>query len=136
MRQLAAVIFYLFAGLFLIVWGGAAYAAGYQLQTWTGSMLVMAPFALGPLVVGATISPGARLRETGIVLLVAGMLLGLGMAMIAVVLLSSGLSGLLPPGSKEIDAFGNPIPGVLFNVAMIGAGVFLVLRKPQPTTSL
>lgn len=130
MRQLLAITLYLFAGFFLIAWG-AAFFVGQPGDSQAGAVAVMGLLALGPLLIGALISPGSRIREIGIVLLVSGVFLGLGAAMISLVLLSTGFRALLPPdAAKDLTLFASPVLGIAFTLAMIAGGFTMLLRGP------
>ncbi len=131
MRQLAAIFCYLVAGLFLIGFGVMAFVAPQPDAGALGPMGVMALFALAPLLIGALISPGSRIREIGIVLLVSGVFVGLGTAMMALVLFSSGFRALLPPeAEKDLAVFASPYFGIAFTIAMIVGGFIMLLRGP------
>lgn len=131
MRQLAAIFFYLLAGLFLICLGVVAFIPVQPDESIAGPMAMMALFAVAPLLIGALISPGSRIREIGIVLLVSGILVGLCAAMIALVLLSPEFRAMLPPDAeKDMSVFASPVVGIAFTVAMIAAGFVMLLRGP------
>lgn len=131
MRQLLAITLYLFAGLFLIAWGAAFFMIGRPGDSQAGAVAVLGLLALGPLLIGALISPGSRIREIGIVLLVSGVFLGLGAAMVALVLLSPGFRAMLPPdAAKDLTLFPSPVVGIAFTLAMIAGGFTMLLRGP------
>lgn len=131
MRQLLAITLYLFAGLFLIAWGAAFFMVGQPGDSQAGAVAVLGLLALGPLLIGALISPGSRIREIGIVLLVSGVFLGLGAAMMALVLLSPAFRAMLPPdAAKDLTLFPSPVFGIAFTLAMIAGGFTMLLRGP------
>jgi len=131
MRQLAAIFCYLLAGLFLIGFGVMTFIPVPPDAGTLGPMGVMALFALAPLLIGALISPGSRIREIGIVLLVSGVFVGLGAAMMALVIFSPGFRALMPPDAeKDLAVFGSPYFGIAFTIAMIVAGFMMLLRGP------
>ncbi|MBC7834507.1 MAG: hypothetical protein H7Y88_05325, partial [Phycisphaerales bacterium] len=111
--------------------GAAFFMVGQPGDSQAGSVAVMGLLALGPLLIGALISPGSRIREIGIVLLVSGVFLGLGAAMVALVLLSPGFRAMLPPNAaKDLTLFPSPVVGIAFTLAMIAGGFTMLLRGP------
>jgi hypothetical protein len=130
MRQLVAVFFYLLAGLFLLCLAAVAFVPAGD-ASWAGAMVVMMALALGPLLIAALVSPGARVREAGIVLLVAGVLVAMGAAMVAMVFVSPGFRDLLPPdAAKDLSRFPSPLFGIALTAAMIVGGFWMLLKGP------
>jgi hypothetical protein len=133
MRQLIAVFFYLLAGFLLLCVGMVAFLPAPD-ASWGGVMAVMSVMALGPLLIAAWVSPGARVREVGMVLLVAGVLIALGAVMVAAVFLSPGFRDLLPPdAAKDLSGFPTPVVGIVLCAAMIGGGLWMVIKGPSRT---
>ncbi len=128
---MAAVFLYLVAGFFLIGLGLMTFVPVPPDAGTLGPIGVMALFALAPLLIGALICPGSGIREIGIVRLGSGVFVGLGAAMTALVLFSPEFRAQLPPGAeKDLAVFGSPYFGIAFTIAMIVAGLMMLLRGP------
>jgi hypothetical protein len=122
-RRILSILLYVIAGLFLI---GEAMVAFVQAQpdTSKAAMLAfMAPFFLVPLALGALASPGARLRELGIVLMAAAAWLIPTILCFFYVAVRPDTRDLLPADTMEV--FGDRVAGALNLAAIVAIGLAL-----------
>lgn len=133
-RRVLSIIFYLFAGMFLMSWAAMAFVSDQPDLGKAEVMGVMAAFALVPLALGAVASPGRRGREIGIVLVVAAAWVGVSAITMIILLMDPEFLALMPPDTFESMAmFGDPGFGAGFTIAMGTTGLWLVRRKSAPT---
>ena len=122
-RRIFSIILYVIGGLFLT---GEALVAFVRAQPDTSKLEMlafMAPFFLVPLALGALASPGARLRELGIVLLAAAGWSILSILSFFYVAVKPDTRDLLPADTMEV--FGDRLGGVLNLAAIVAIGLVL-----------
>ena len=126
MRRFLSIVFYLVAGSLLMTEAVMAFAT---LEPGLGKLTMLAmiaPFALIPLVLGALVSPGARLREIGIVLLASMAVAAFTVGMTLYVTLMPDTRRFMPP--EALDRFGDYAAGAANLIALSGLGLLFFLR--------
>ena len=124
-RRIISIILYVVGGLFLTSEAMIAFART-QPDTSKAEMLAfMAPFFLVPLALGALASPGARLRELGIVLMAAAGWSTVSILCVAYVVMMPDTRDLFPADTLEV--FGDHAFGA-FNLAAMAALGFALFR--------
>lgn len=101
-----------------------AFAAMDNVSKFGMIAVALIPFVVLFLSLGALASPGARLRETGLVLLIAAGWTAFAVATLAYMIAMPDTRPLFPPESREL--FADPMFGVLNLILMaaIGYGLF------------
>lgn len=128
MRRLLSVLLYIVAGLFLMGWCVMAFVRLDPGESKAEMFAVMAAFALVPLALGAWASPGARLREVGIVLLAASAWGGFSVGTILYTLLMPDTRKSLPPETLDsLAMFSDHVTGAAF-LALSLAGSMALIR--------
>ena len=124
-RRALSIILYVLGGLCLLGEGTTAFIR-IEPDLPNGKlvmMAVMAPFYLIPLGLGVLASPGARLRELGIVLMATAGWLTFTAGMVAYAAVMPDTRRMLPPNT--LDMFGDYAFGAANLVAMAGLGFVL-----------
>jgi hypothetical protein len=129
MRRVLSVILFVLGGWLLSSEVMMAWITPPDIDLTARVMMLgfMALIAAPLLALGTWASPGNRLAELGLTLMiVAG--IGAVIALVLFVTLSDpGFSKLMPPGQKMPDLHPEPIGGVL-NLLLVGGGGFLLRR--------
>lgn len=134
-RRVISLLLYIPAGLFLMAWGVMAFADDDSETSTALLFAAMAPFALVPLALGALVSPGSRLGEVGIVLIIAAGWLGFTVATLAYLFAMPDTRVLFPPETRAtVQMFDSFMIGVGFLLLMATAGLLLLRhgRRPMP----
>ena len=123
-RRLFSILLYVIAGLFLTTEAMVAFVQAQPDTSKLEMLAFMAPFFLVPLALGALASPGARLREIGIVLIAATGWSLLTILSFIYVATKPDTRDLLP--ADTIELFGDHLTGALYLAAMAAIGVALL----------
>jgi ABC-type transport system involved in cytochrome c biogenesis permease subunit len=133
LRRAISIVFYLFAGAFLMTWACMSFVGSEPDLPKAGVMAFFAPFSLVPLALGLLISPGRRSREAGIVLIVAAGWVALAAVTLVITMADAELMATMPPETRlSFGMFSDPAFGAAFTVAMGAVGVWLVRRGNRP----
>jgi hypothetical protein len=129
-RRVVSIFAYVLAGMFLMGWATMSFMGGDDDLQKAFVMAFMAPFSLVPLAIGAIASPGGRVREIGIVLIVAAGWTAFMAVIMAVLLMDRKFMVTMPPATRESFAMFNDIAfGTAFTMAIGAIGFWFVLRK-------
>lgn len=130
-RRVLSIVFYALAGMFLMSQAAIAFATSPPDMS-RGMMLgVMVPFVLVPLGIGLLLSPGRRMFEAGVVVLVAvGWVAAVALTM-AYILIMPDSRALMPP--EIVGMFQGYVFGTVHLAALGAVGLLLILygrRRP------
>lgn len=129
-RRIVSILFYLFAGMFLLSWAMMSFVGDQPGLPKAAVMGFLAAFSLVPLALGALVSPGRRGREIGIVLIVAAGWTAFTAITLTIFMMDSKFMALMPPDTKQSFAmFSDLAFGSAFTAAMGAAGLWLVRRR-------
>jgi hypothetical protein len=128
-RRVLSILLYLLGGLCLTTEGTMAFIKVGSGQEKAEMLAVTSLFVLVPLGLGVLASPGARLRELGIVLMAAAGWLALTIGMIAYMAAMPDTRQFLPPDT--FDVFGDHVFGIANFVAMAALGLALFRYRPR-----
>ena len=122
-RRILSIILYVIGGLFLTSEAMVAFVRAEPDASKAEMLAFMAPFFLVPLALGALASPGARLRELGIVLIAAAGWSILTILSFFYVAARPDTRDLLPADTMEV--FGDRVAGALNLAAIVAIGLAL-----------
>jgi hypothetical protein len=132
LRRIISILFYLFAGMFLLSWAVMAFVGGQPNLPKVAVMGFMAAFSLVPLAIGALVSPGRRGREVGIVLLVAAGWTAFTAITMTILTMDPKFMAMMPPDRQQSFAMFNDLAfGTVFTIAMAAMGFWLVRRRDE-----
>lgn len=126
-RRIISILLYAIAGLFLTSEALVAFVRAEPDASKAQMLAFMAPFFLVPLALGAWASPGARLRELGIVLIAAAGWSILSILCLFYVAVRPDTRDLLPADTMEV--FGDRLAGALNLAAILAIGLALVFSN-------
>jgi hypothetical protein len=129
MRRLASALLYGAGGLALASEGAVPFLGDEYRSDRAEVVAVLGPFVLIPLGVASWVSPGHRLREFGLVLLVAAGFVALSMGILAYCMIVPGTQHHFP---LETSAIFSGYRFGLANPATVAAAGWLMLYNSRP----
>lgn len=131
-RRVVSILAYVIAGMFLMTWATMAFVSGERAGDKAMAMGIMAVLALVPLAVAALVSPGRRVRETGIVLMIASGSVALSGLFITILVMDPQFMAFMPPDTPQaLTMVGDVVFGVAITVGMGAGGWWLVRRTDK-----
>lgn len=124
-RRVISIICYVIAGLFLATEGVLAFLDDEGTDK-AGALLLSSAFAAVPLGIGVALSPGRRMRESGIVLMGGAGWVVLSALNFVYLSARKDMRSVLPP--ELLGMFDSYAVGGFNFAAMAGLGIFLFLR--------